>query len=209
VADEPARSAAVVASPPHHTDDLTREWFCPAPATNGPGSGRRPLRVGDHIAADHPLVNEHPTYFAPSAEPVDAWPISVPSAEARKRQQAELLRLAAHPARKVTPVCARCGASSRRSVVMHDRPTQLALISELSGLDPHTPESRRERWAIEQRFAAMARAVADQERDLAEAEAAWRAEHLTCPEGTPELPAPQVPVDVPLFYRLGSIRGVG
>jgi hypothetical protein len=208
VPDDPVRSAAVVRVPPHHTDRLTREWFCPAPATNGPGSGRRPLRVGEHLAADHPLVLAWPDHFAPSPEPPDCWPISVPSVEARKRAQAEQLRHASHPARKVTPCCARCGAEGP-SVVVFDQPTQLALISALAGLDDHAPEARGERWRIEQRFRVQALAHRDQERELAKVEAVWRLEHTTCPPDTPPMPEPQVPDNPPLFYRLASVRGGG
>jgi hypothetical protein len=201
-----ARSAAVAIPPPPITDDL--EWFAPTAATNGPGSGRRPLRVGDHLAPDHPLVLAHPTCFAPSGEPPDTWPISLPTDQARKRQQAEALRLAAHPARRITPCCARCGAESEQSVIMFDQPTQLGLLNALAGLDDD-PASRAERWQIEQTYRVMARAHRDQQRELTRLEAAWRISHQQCPDGTPELPGPPVPEHAPLFYRNVRVAGVG
>jgi hypothetical protein len=210
VAEDPPRSAAVVIPAPGLTDDGAREWFVPTAATNGPGSGRRPLRVGDHLDPNHPLVLAWPERFAPSAEPIDCWPMSVPSLEARKRAQAEQVRLAAHPARKVTPVCARCGAESEQSVLLFDQPTQLDRISALAGLDDGDPDARAERWRIEQTFRVMARAHRDQQRELTRAEAAWRASHQQCPPDTPELPAPPVPTtDLPLFYRTSHIAGSG
>jgi hypothetical protein len=209
VTEDPTRSAAVVVPAPGVTDDGDTEWFVPAPATSGPGSGRRQLRVGDHLDPQHPLVLAWPERFSPSAEPVDCWPISLPSLEARKRAQAEQVRLASHPARKVTPVCARCGAESERAVVMLDAPTQLDLLNALAGLDNYDPDARAEAWRIERRFAAMARAAKDQEHELARVDAAWRSQHQQCPEGTAPLPEPEAPGNLPLFYRNTRIVGVG
>jgi hypothetical protein len=209
VPEPPARSAAVLTPPPGLTDDGEREWFVPQAATNGPGSGRRALRVGDHLAPDHPLVTAWPDRFAPSAEPIDCWPVSVPSEEARRRQQAEQTRLASRPARKVTPTCARCGAEHPGSVIMTGQPTVLARLNALSGLDDGDPESRAERWRIEQEFRDAARAHADQQRQLTKLEAAFRASHQQCPDGTPELPEVKVPEELGIYYRTGRIDGRG
>jgi hypothetical protein len=198
-----AHSAACVTSPPNLTDGT--EWFVPMPGRDG----RRAVQVGEHLAVDHPLVLAYPERFAPSAEPVDCWPVGVADAETRKHQQAEQLRLAAHLARKVTPACARCGAESTDAVVVFDMPTQLDLLSSLSALDDYDPDSWAERWRIEARYAAMARTVKAQEDELRLAEAAWRAEHPRCPEGTPPLEEPQVPERPAFHYRLPAVRTLG
>lgn len=200
----PARSAVCVTSPPHLTDD-EREWFVP---TGGRG-GRRAIRVGEHLAPDEPLVLEYPQHFSGSAEPVDCWPIGILSAEGRKRQQAEQLRLASHPARRITPCCARCGYEHVRSVVMHDKPSQLGLINVLSAIDDGDPDSWAERSRIEERFAVMARAAKEQEDELVRIEAEFRASHPQCPEGTPALEQPPVPDNVPLQWRLPGVRTLG
>lgn len=201
-----ARSAAVVRTPPHLTGqgDEQVEWFVSQVASNGPGSGRRELRVGEHIAADHPLALTWPDFFSPSPEPPDAWPISVPSLETRRRQQAEHTRRVAHHARRVTPCCARCGAQSPTAVIVTDPPTALALISELAGQDDADFAAHRH---TEAKFAALARAAAAQARELADVEAEWRAQHRTCPEGSPEVPEPQVPEVGALHFRRVNVRG--
>jgi hypothetical protein len=210
VADDPTRSAAVLTPPPPLTDDGATEWFVATLAVDGPGSGRRGLRVSDHLDPDHPLVLAWPDHFTGSAEPVDCWPISLPTFEDRKRQQADQTRRASHPARKVTPVCARCGAESEQSVLVFDQPTELGRLNALAGLDPADPDSRSEAWRIERTFKAMARAHADQQRELTTAEAAFRISHQQCPDGTPELPQPPDPsADLPLFLRSTRIAGVG
>jgi hypothetical protein len=195
-----ARSAVVVDIPPLLTDG--HEWFVPEAGRGG----RRGVRVGEHLAADHPLVLAYPEHFAASLEPVDTWPVGTADTDTRKRQQAERLRLAAHPARRIIPCCARCGAEAEESVVLFDQPTQLGLLSELSGLDDGDPASWVERQAIEDRYLTMARAAQEQEAELARVEAAWRAEHQQCPEGTALLPEPEVPERPPLFYRLPGVR---
>lgn len=203
--DQPAvvRSAVCVTSPPNLTDD--REWFVPMSGRDG----RRPVQVGEHLPVDHPLVLAYPNHFQPSAEPPDCWPIGVPTREAREREQAERLRLAAHPARRIRPTCARCGAESEQSVLLFAMPSQLDLISELSGLDDYDPDSWAERLRIEDRYATQAKAVKDQEAELQRIEAAWRAEHPQCPEGTPPIEEPQVPERPAFHYRLPTIRTLG
>jgi hypothetical protein len=158
------------------------------------------------LPLDHPLVLAWPDNFTPSAEPVDTWPVGTPSAETRKRQQAEQLRLASHPARRITPVCARCGAESETSVVLFDQPTQLDLISELSALDDGDPASHTERWRIEAHYAAMARAAQAQAIELQHAEGEWRSQHRWCEEGTPPMPEPQAPEHPALTYRSSRVR---
>jgi hypothetical protein len=196
-----ARSAAVVTGPPGITDDGL-EWFIPLP---GRGN-RRPVQVGEHLPTDHPLVLAYPAYFTPSQEPVDCWPLASASLERRKRQQADRMRLASHPCRKVTPACARCGAESPDSVVLFDQPRELDLIAELSGLDDHDADRATDGWAIEARYAAMARVWQEQTIELQRAEGAWRAEHQQCPEGTEPMPAPQLPERPALHLRLSGVR---
>jgi hypothetical protein len=197
------RSAACVASPPLLADD--REWFIPEA-----GRGvRRGVRAGEHLEPGHPLAVAFPECFTASAEPVDCWPVGVPDEDARKRRQAEQLRLAPSLARRVTPVCLRCGAQSEQAVVLVDQPQALDLISELSGLVDHDPASITERLRIEGRYAEMARQHQERERELAVAENAWRTLHVACPEGTPELAAPSVPDHPALHYRLPTVRTLG
>jgi hypothetical protein len=174
------------------------EWFIP-----GPGRVRRAVQPGDHLPADHPLVIAYPDSFAPSAEPPTAWPISLLTPEARERQQQATVRLDPYPTRKVTPCCLRCGAESETSVILLEVPKALDMNAELSGLDD---SDFRGRMAIEAKYAARARAAHEQTATLAHAEQQWRAEHVACPEGTPPLPEPKVPEEVPLFYRLDTFR---
>jgi hypothetical protein len=183
------------------TDDGV-EWFIPMPGRGG----RRGVRVGEHLPVDHALVQAFPECFTSSAEPVDTWPIGTPDAETRKRQQAERTRLASAPVRRVTPACARCGATSDRTIVMTDMPTALALISELSGLDDGDPDSWAERWRIEARYAALAEAAQAQAAELRAAEGAWLLEHPSCPEGTPPLAEPHVPARPDFYYRTPAVR---
>lgn len=201
---------AVVLVPPGLTDDGEREWFCPERAPEGTrGGARRPIRIGDHLAADHPLVQAWPDRFAPSAEPVDTWPVAALSADALKRRQAEQARLAPILGRRATPTCLRCGAASGESVDLFDPPTALDLNSALAGLDDHDPASANERYRIQRTTYAAARLAQQRARELAEAEARFRLEHTACPEGTPPLPEPETPATMPLHYRLATIRGSG
>jgi hypothetical protein len=200
----PARSAVCVTSPPHLTDD-DREWFIPE---LGRGA-RRALRPGEHVAADHPLVVQYPGFFQPSSEPVDCWPQGVLTQEAAKRQQAEQMRLASRPARRVTPCCIRCGQEHDQSVILLDQPTQLALISALSAVEDGDSEAWADRHRIEAQFSAMAKASKDQQDELVRIEAEFRASHPSCPEGTEPMPEPDVPDRVPLQWRLPGVRTLG
>jgi hypothetical protein len=196
------RSAACISAPPGITDGGDTEWFIPLP---GRGQ-RRSVQVGEHLPVDHALVLSYPSCFVDSAEPVDAWPVGLATIEARKRQQAERLRLASHPCRRVTPACARCGQESEHSVITFDQPAELDRNSELAGLDDHDFAGRIQ---VENRYAAMARVWQEQQVELLRVEAAWRAEHQQCPEGTPPLPQPQVPENPPLHWRLSTVRTLG
>jgi hypothetical protein len=195
------RSAACVASPPGLVDGT--EWVIPLP---GRGQ-RRGVQVGEHVEVGHPLAVAFPGCFVDSAEPVDCWPIGLPSLETRKQREAEQRRLASHPCRKVTPACARCGAESEQSVIVFDQPTQLGLLEALSGLEDHDHVGR---YRIESKYGAMARAAQEQEAELQRVEAAWRAEHQQCPEGTDPMPEPQVPETIPWVpWRLNTVRTLG
>jgi hypothetical protein len=180
------------------------EWFIPAG-----GRERRPLRPGDHIAPDHPLVREYADRFVVSAEPINAWPVGLAGPELRKAQQAERQRLLPSPALKATPVCARCGAESSESVVLIDQPQAGVKIGLLAGLEDGDPDAGAERYRIEQTFANQARLFEQRKRDLAVAEARWREQHTACPPGTPEVERPAVPDDLPVMLRLATVRGNG
>jgi hypothetical protein len=162
---------------PGITDGGDREWFVPAG-----GRDRRPVRVGDHIATDHPLVLEYPDHFVPSVEPVDCWPVGVLSEDARKRQEAERQRLAPSLARRVVPICSRCGASSEESVVMVDPPGAMDLHNALVGLDGTDAAGR---YRVEREVYARARLAQARKQELAAAERRWAEQHTACPEGTP------------------------
>jgi hypothetical protein len=200
--DQAPASAVCVTSPPHLTDDGDCEWFI----YTGGRDGRRALQPGEHIAVDHPLAVQYPRCFRRSDEPPDAWPQSVLSREAARRQQAEQMRLASYPCRKVTPCCARCGAQSERSVVMADQPSQLQLVSALSDLEDHDWSGRQ---AVETKFAKLAQDVKEQQDELVRIEAEWRNQHVTCPPGTPAMDEPKAPDNVPLTWRLPGIRSLG
>jgi hypothetical protein len=200
--DQPARSAVVITSPPHLVGDT--EYFIPE---LGRGA-RRALRPGEHIAVDHPLAVEYPGHFTPSREPIDAWPQGVITEDARKRQQAEWTRHASRPARKITFVCTRCGLEGA-SLITDDQPSQLALVNALSNVDENDPDGWAERSRIEQRFANAVKTYGEQQEALTSGEAAFRAAHLQCPEGTPVEDEPTVPDRVPLTWRLPGVRTLG
>jgi hypothetical protein len=167
------------------------------------GRGRRGVKVGDHLAADHPLVLANPGAFSPSPEPPDTWPIGVLTEEARVARQQQTVRLDPAWARRMTPVCRRCGHQSKQSVTLTDPPQATDLISALSALDDADLVGRAR---VEARFAAMARDHQAAAAELAAVEQAFRVEHPQCPEGTAPLPEPDVPASPPMFHRLPSIR---
>jgi hypothetical protein len=175
------------------------EWFIPLP---GRGQ-RRTVRPGDHVPVGHELTAIWPDRFAPSAEPPDCWPIKVELEEVRQERERQRVHLTPHNTRAITPCCLRCGATSTHTVVMVDTPNALDLISALSGLDD---SDYRGRMQIEAKFAAAVRDSQARAEELRLAEQAWRSEHQACPYGTPPLPEPDVPEQVPLTWRLPSVR---
>jgi hypothetical protein len=196
---------AVVTSPPHITSD-EREWFIHTGGKPAEGN-RRPLKPGEHVAVDCPLVLEYPGCFTPSREPVDTWPQGILTREATERRRAEQQRLSSYPCEKVTQACARCGFESEHSVILLDAPTQTDLVSALAELDDHDPESWSKRWTIENKLFGLAKAVMEQQAERERLKAEFRTQHPTCPEGTPPLPEPgKAPEDVPLLYRLPAFR---
>jgi hypothetical protein len=197
-----ARSMAVVTVPPHLTSD-GREWFCPAG-----GRDRRALRVGEHVAVDHPLALEHPTHFAASSEPPDAWPLGLPSLELRRAQEEAQRRLLPSLGRRVVPCCERCGAESPESVVLIDQPQAVVKIGLLAGIEPG-PDAGAEQYRIEQAFNNRARLYQQRGQQLAAAEARFRAQHTACPEGTEPMAEPETPAELPVFHRLTSVRSNG
>jgi hypothetical protein len=199
--DQPA-SAVVVTSPPHVIGDT--EFFVHVGGRSE--VGRRALKPGEHVAVDCPLVLAYPQHFRDSNEPPDTWVEGVLSEEALKRQAAEQMRLAAHNGRRITPCCLRCGASSERSVLLQDQPSELDLINALSGIED---SDWTERVRVERTFATLARAVTEQETALINAEAGWRTEHQQCPPGTPPMGEEPVPDNAPLQWRLPGVRSVG
>ncbi len=189
-----ARSWLCIATPPAITGDgdSEREWM----VRLGPGD-RRPVRPGDHLDLGHELVALFPTCFAPSPELPDTTVSGPLTAEARARIKAAQAQRQPVHARLVKACCARCGAESD-PVVLLPQPQALDLNSELAALDDTDREGR---WAIEQRYAAAARAHQATILELDRVEGAFRATHQLCPEGAPALPEPEIPANPALFYR--------
>ncbi len=189
-----ARSALCTTSPPGIIGEGVgeREFL----VRTGRGD-YRPVRPGDHLDVDHELVALFPDHFAPSPELPDTFVVGVLTQEARQRQRAEQAQRWPVPARLIRACCARCGAESEPVVTLF-QPAALDLNSELAALEDTDVQGR---WAIEQRYAARARAWQEQEAELARVEGAFRLEHQLCPEGSPALPEPEAPANPMLFYR--------
>lgn len=174
-------------------------WFIPQPGRGG----KRGIRIGDRLPIGHPVVLANPGRFAPSPEPVDAWPAGLLTDEARAAREAATVRLDPDWCQRVRPACRRCGAESATVVDLIDPPTPVDLVSAVSGLEDHDYTGRAH---VEAKFAQLAADSKASHDALAAAEQQWRVVHPQCPDGTPPLPEPAVPEQAPLFRRLESFR---